>query len=347
VSIRLAACSALLLAAPNGAYAGDEPAPVQLPGFTVNLPSGDVINTSQLGFAGRHEIRLPEPSMLDRMNPLSKRIAQPRVVVSWSQHGLADGEWYVQLRGTLLKSFPGENVQVLKEQRSSKDSWVTVVGDAKAPVGFGTYRCEAGFNVDVVVAVSADAEEQFTFTRGIIESVRCALTDANRRRPEASMRLPKDFGRVLREQFPTYVTTAGEQVIVNFTTGDVLRNPKALNAVMAGTMSQAMGIPVATLKMTTITVAQESERKDGLLRMETKDGEAAYIGALWCPKLGITLLSVYSAPDASEARARVIVASISCPGKPSDPPGDAKPTFEAACKKGDSTACQMLRELAF
>jgi hypothetical protein len=347
MNARLAACGALLLAAPMGAYASDEFAPAELPGFTLSLPGGDVITTSRLGFAGRHEVRLPGPSPLDRLNPLSKRVSEPRVVVSWNQHGLADGEWYPQLRGTLLKSFPGKNVQVLREHAISKHSWVTVVGDPKAPVGFGTRRCEAGFNVDVLVAVSTDIEEQFAFTRKIIESVRCALTDANRRRPEAATRLPKRFGRVMREQFPTYVTTAGEQLIVNFTTGDVLMNPKALNAVMAGTISQATGIPLASLKMTTIAVAQQPERKDGLLRMDAQDGVTAYVGALWCPQLGVTFLSVYTAPDVAESGARAIMSSISCPDKPSDPPADARPAFDAACKKDDANACQTLRDLAF
>lgn len=343
--MRLTTAVASLSLLCGAALAGEELVREQFPGCSVSLPKGDIKSSTKNPFAGRHEVRLARPSLLDHLNPLSHRVPAPRVVLSWSQHGLDAGEYYDHLRGTLLKSLPGK--PAVLEELKAHDAWVSVIGDASAPVGFGTRQCERGFNIDVVVGVSTDVDEQFALTRQIVDSMKCTLTEANRRALEAATRLPNGFLRIKRETTPTYASLSGETIVINFTTGNVLRDPKIFSDVMVGSVSQASGLPVSKIRSTTLPLESTPGRKAGLLHLGLPDGEVAYIGALWCPKLGVTFMSVYTGQSPVETRARVLFASVDCPGEPSQSPDDAKPVFEAACKAGNAYACGMLAEFAF
>jgi hypothetical protein len=318
----------------------------QFPGFTVDLPEGTVVSSSKFPFAGRHEILLAEPAPADRLNPWNHRTEKPRIVISWGQHGLDGGEYYRLLRGTLLKSLPGDDVRVLKESATSPAVRVVVVGEPGKPLAYGTRDCEGGFNVDLVVSVSKDVDEQFALTKRVADSIRCALTDANRRRPQAATRLPAEFVRVARESIPTYLTLSGEQLIVNFTPGNALRNTEALNAVITGLLSEAGGGAVADIRTRNIPVKSTPERQTGLMNV-TIVGETGYVGVLWCPKLGVTFMGIYIAPSPTEVRARELLDSLGCPGEPTEEPRDAKPLFEASCADGDADACAALKEYAF
>jgi hypothetical protein len=150
---RAAFIATALLASGTEAGAGDDLARTHLPGFTLKLPAGQVVSTSNTAFAGRHEVRLPKPSLLEKLNPKDQRIAEPRVVVTWNQHGQYPRDWYKQLLGTLVKGLPDENSGVLLEQSTAPGVWISIVGDATAPLGYGSVGCERGFNVDVIVAM--------------------------------------------------------------------------------------------------------------------------------------------------------------------------------------------------
>jgi hypothetical protein len=318
----------------------------QFPGFSVELPEGKIASSSQFPFAGRHEVRLPPPTALDRLNPLNHRFSEPRVIVSWGQHGLDNGEYYQLLRGTLLKSLPGTNVRVLKETATSPDINVVVIGDPGVPLAYGTRHCERGFNVDVMVGVSSDVDEQFELAKRIAASIRCALTDANRQRPQAATRLPAGFVRVKHEANPTYLTLSGEQLIVNFTPGNALRDPQAFSAVIKGLMSEALGVPVAEIRTSILPVKSTPERQTGLLQVALT-GESGYVGALWCPKTGATFMGIYTSAQSTAARAGELLDSLGCPGEASVEPRDARPLFEASCADGDAAACATLKEFSF
>lgn len=316
------------------------------PGFSIELPDGKVIGSSQFAFAGRHEVRLPEPGMLDNLNPLDQRISRPRVVLSWAQHGLDNDEYIATLRGGLLKSLPGDDVRVLKEEATSPDVHVVVIGQPGLPVAYGSRRCERGFNVDVMVGVSRDVDEQFALAKRIAESVRCALTDANRRRPEAATRLPAGFVRVMHEPIPTYLTLSGDSLVVNFTPGNQLRDAQTLTVVFKGLLSQATGVPVPQIRVNIVSTNSTPDRQTGLLYV-TAGGDSGYVGALWCPKIGVTFMGIYTARDPKQSLAEDLLNSLGCPGEPSEEPRDAKPLFEASCKDGDTEACTTLKEHAF
>jgi len=318
----------------------------QFPGFSIELPEGKVVGSSQVAFAGRHEVRLPEPGVLDNLNPLDHRVSAPRIVLSWAQHGLDDDEYNALLRGALLKSLPGNDVRVLKENAPSPDVHVVVLGQPGLPIAFGTRRCERGFNVSVMVAVSKDVDEEFVLAKRIAESIRCALTDANRRRLEAATRLPAGFVRVMHEPVPTYLTLSGEHLVVNFTAGNQLRDSQTLSVVFKGLLSEVTGVPVAQIRISVVATKSTPERQTGLLYIMAA-GDSGYVGALWCPKIGVTFMGIYTAPAPTQSRAAELLDSLGCPGEPSEEPRDAKPLFEASCKDGDADACTTLKQHSF
>jgi hypothetical protein len=188
-------------------------------------------------------------------------------------------------------------------------------------------------------------DQQFALTQQIAESVVCELTDANRRRQEAATHLPKEFLRVRSEQNPTYVTLTGERLAVSMTPRDVLRDPKTFNTVMIALTSEALNIPVGQLTATTMPV-ESATRKSGLVQLDTKGQGTMFVGALWCPKSGVTVISIYSSESPRADRARALLAAIGCPGETGDSPPDAGPALKDACSRGNHAACQMVEEFA-
>jgi hypothetical protein len=344
--IRRVLALAVTLSFALGAH-GQELERVQFPGFAMSLPKGTVVSSAQLASVGRHEIALEGPSLLDRLNPFNTTIEHPKVVVSWNQHSLAEDEYLELLRVSIVKSVPDPDAGLLRETGTPGRGWAAVVGFGSAPVGFGTRACERGFNVDVVVAVARDAGVQFELARRIVESVRCALTDANRMRLQAATRLPAGFARVPGQDFPTYATVDGEVLYENFTPGDLTSDREAVRTVFQGMFSAALGLDRTALQVEELAELQGSHGAVPLWRVSAPDDSAFYVTGLWCPNAGATFLPFYTSRDLIEERARSVLGTVGCPGEPTVAPPDATPLFEAACASGNEVACSLREEYEF
>ena len=319
--------------------------PVQFPGFAISLPKGTVVSSTQLPSVGRHEIALEGPSLLDRLNPFDTRVEHPKVVASWSLHNLAENEHVEILRVGIL-SIPGADARRFRETGTPEQGWAAVL-DGRAPVAIGTRPCERGFNVDVVVSVTRDAGAQLELARRIVESVRCALTEANRLRLEAATQLPTGFARVAGQALPTYATVDGEVLNINFASGDVMSNRERARTVLHGLFSGGFGIDRSALQFEELAPLEGSRGAASVWRMLVPDTPALYLVGLWCPNAGATFMPLYSSIDPIEQRARDVLGTVGCPGEPTIAPPDATPLFEAACAGGNQFACDLRQDYKF
>lgn len=331
-------CFALLLALGLGAQvSAEEMKRVQLNGFSLLLPAGTVVAESTLPFAGRHELRLEASG---------KRTSNPRVVVRWSFHGLANEEYRQLLVDGLSKTLPGD-ARVIREAGSLDKGWAAIMGGQGSTLGLGLFGCERGFGIELVVSVSKDREEQFALTRDVISSVRCSLTDANRQRPVAATQLPKEFLTIPDQEFASYATLEGEVMNVNFTGGDITRNRELAKKVIHGMFSGGLQIAKDDIVFVPLADVITLRHRTVLWKVSFPETPYLYMGMLWCPKLDVTFMPLYIAEDATEKRVREIIGSIGCPGDPHRAPPDARAPFEAACAKGNEFACGLRKEYSF
>jgi hypothetical protein len=322
----------------------DEPElhPVSLPGFSINLPTGWVTNTTKEGFAGRHDLLLTDSGILRRLPLATGRRPEATVSVSWSRHGLDDKGYSSFFRDAALSSIP--NSKVVREATLTSGNWVLTIGSPAESATYAFHSCEPGFTIVVFVDVNTRANANFGLANRIIQSATCSLTEANRKRPEAATRLPREFARVTAQQEQTYFTPVGETLSIGFNAGDLPGSP-AFMTLMGALTSHATGVPPAQLIIKEIPLPDGDGRKHRLVSAST-GGSLFYEGALWCPKLGMTVMATYLAMQPSDERARQVFDSIYCPGEPGESPPDAKLILDDACNAGNSTACQLLKSYA-
>jgi hypothetical protein len=318
---------------------------VPLNGFSLLLPGGEVTQNSRFDFAGRYELALPAPGIA-LLNPFDRRVVEPKLIVRWAQHGLANDEYRRFLTDGIVQSLPGP-ARVLRETGALERGWAALMGGDGSAIGVGSFACEPGFNVDVIVSVSRDPDAQFAMTRDIISSVRCSLTDANRRRPVAATLLPNSFLAVPDQQFATYASLDGELLNVNFTGGNITSDRDIARQVLPGMYAGLLQTDKENVRFELLDDVVTARSRFVFWKISLPEIPPLYMGMLWCPKVDLTFMPLFVSERASEARARQIIGTLGCPGDPTRQPPDARAPFKAACEKGDQYACELREEYGF
>jgi len=318
---------------------------VQFPGFSVLLPKGgEVVSTSTAPYSGSHTVKLPEATLLERLNPLNKKIARPAYTVTWTAADVSHQELVEAIRGNLLKVFPIPDARVLREKDLTQNTWIGLIGNSTMIMGIGDIACEPGFDVTVTLWTSRDHNEQWEELRKVMKSVQCALTDANRRPAEAAVRLPRGFARFHGELNATYATLDGEQLVITFTSSNLIASSQLQPKIFPAVFGQFMNIPPEKIQADLLTVNESANPPSALVRVQFPDRPAPmYIGLQWCSKLRLSFMAIYTATSVSVARMHVIMDSVACPGAPSEPVPNAGPIFEAACEAKNENACDLLQ----
>jgi hypothetical protein len=315
---------------------------VNLPGFSIELPEGEVTKTSSAPTDGQHEITLPKPNLLEET--FEKMHAAGKVQVEWSSQSFSQEDWKTLLLSAMIQaldaSTKGKN-EILKEASAGKDRWLYVFGQPRSPVGIGVINCDPSFSVTVTLVRYRDVERQFSELLSIVKSVECAVSDSNRERPLAATRLPEKFGRTPDREVQIYQSFDGEQLVLNFTSSDVQRNPTTYRHLMRALMSSAMGmeIPESQLELLPASDPRPTGRSSLMRANFPATKESIYIGTLYCPKLDLSLISMWTSRQPSEQLARERQTQVGCPGDNSTPTPDFASLADAACAAGETRFC--------
>jgi len=339
------ACSALLLTACSGSQDG-EFSRVSLPGFSIELPRGKVKRTSEAPSAGKHELDLPEPSFMDSLS--QKAVSKPRMSVEWMAQSYSRQEWDQQMlpifTQSLAREVPGS--RILRQEALSDDRWLHVIGAPGSPVAFGVVRCDAKFSVLVVHGRYRDLERETDEFRRIIRSVTCNVTDENRAHVVAAVRLPEKFGVLQEDQGQVYRSLDGEVMNLNFTSGDIQKDPRTYRNVITSLITTALGIQFEDSQLVSLdTAVQSPGGKTSLLRADLPDTpERLYVGSLYCPDRNLTLLSIWAAQARDDALARERQSQVGCPHEESTSHRRFAEILDEACRAGDHVACDLQKE---
>jgi hypothetical protein len=316
---------------------------VNLPGFSIALPAGDVISTSSSPSSGKHEIKLAKPSFLQSV--FEDAVREGKASVEWSSQSYSLEDWKTMLLPTMMQTFSsgmkGGRSEVLKEAVSGDGRWTYVVGEPKIPVGIGVINCDASFSLIVILARYRDIDRQFADLDRIVKSVQCSTTDANRARPVAATRLPEKFGRTPDREVQIYQALDGEQLVINFTRSDVQRDQTIYRHLIRALLENSMGIKIPESRIVLLPAGEPRPvGKSSIMRAEIPEShEAIYIGTLYCPKVDLSLINLWYAPQFSDELARERQSQLGCPGEESTPTADFASLADEACAAGEKRFC--------
>jgi hypothetical protein len=160
---------------------------VQLPGFSVELPAGEVTETSKSPSMGSHKVEIAS-SLVGEL--FRGENATPTVSVNWMSRFVTHEEWRDVHLPKFIRSLGDAyaNSRVLKEEDIDGQRWLYIVGPGDVSVGFGSVSCAEDFQVVVVLGRYRETDRQAGELGKILRSVKCSIIATDRIRPTAAAR---------------------------------------------------------------------------------------------------------------------------------------------------------------
>lgn len=315
---------------------------VELPGFSILLPPGKIVETSNVPSTGKHQ-RSINGSQIDYW--MKDITVNGSIAASWSTEVWTYDEWkreYLPLLLTgLERATPG--AKVLEEEFIDDDHWTFVVGTKRVPLALGAVRCDEHFQVQIMYAHYHDAARQVADLREIMDSVQCAVRAENRVMTRAATRLPEKFGLVKESSPQQYRSLDNEELALNFTTGNVLKDEAVYRPLIANIVSTSFGAKVTDSDMAAVAVPAILHSEPTMLLRVTfpTDKSRIYVGTVFCEEVKLSLISFWSAPQVSDNLAIERLSQIGCPNTPSTQSPTYESLVESACQAGDTAACAL------
>jgi len=314
---------------------------VELPGFSIELPAGTVTETSRLPTGGSHKVDL-------KSSPLGaitrRETSNPKLAIQWMAQSATQEEWreiYLPTFSKAIGAAAGGNQRVLRDETIDKQRWLNIVGTGDVPIGFGVVACDENFQVVVIFGRYRDADRQAEELGKILRSAKCSVSESNRARLVAALRLPERFGRTSNTDFEGYQSLDGEVLMINFTNGDVLRDRKAYRIIATSLLSTGLGREIDDSQVKYLP-DPNLKRPASLIRADFPEtDEKFYVGTQFCDEHDKTLMFMWLARDASDELAQERLSQVGCPGDESRDLRMFSEVSADACARGEKTACDL------
>jgi hypothetical protein len=133
----------------------------------------------------------------------------------------------------------------------------------------------------------------------------------------------------------------GEQMVINFTTSDVQRDPVVYRQVIHALLTNAIGPALGGSRIEQMPEGSPRPAgKSSLMRVSMPgEAERLYVGTQYCPGIGLSLISVWTVAGATDELARERQSQIGCPGEESTTPAEFSALAESACSNGQKQFC--------
>jgi len=288
---------------------------VELPGFSIVLPAGQVIEQSNLPTDGRYKLGLPDPVALaapyDGLDRASFLPAQGRqIVVSWMGAAYSRDEWRGQLE--TIASTIGRGATVEREEEVEPGRRIALVGTSRFSIGVGSRNCGDRFSVMVVFSMSRDPAAQWTGARTAIDSIQCKVTQENLTRLEARVTLPRDFKRDQSADYGQVYLSATGYLAIGYTNGDVQKRGDQFRKIFAQLIASGAGM--GEIKLHDLPVEPVHGRSETFFTVQiVEEAVDGFVGALYCPDHGVTFITFCSTGDTNVKVALERLRAVSCP----------------------------------
>lgn len=310
----------------------------QFPGFSIELPAGNVIEDSKEPSGGQHLRLLAE-------GPLAgiPHLREPLLQVLWLTESMSYEEFRDQFLPAMAahqpNAMPGE--RVLREMRVDDTHWLALYGTPGVPIGIAMAKCGPAFSVSIKLRLHDSVDSQLATTRMLLESIRCASTDKLPKRPEAAVRFGSTFGRVGSAPTQKYRSLDGEHIIIGFTQGEVFSDFEEWRGGTLSAMEMELRRPIQVQWSRVVRIEERPDfRATRLLRVDLPgDPRPIYFGGLQCEDLRLSFLVSIELPRADDTLAARRLAQVGCPGDKTEEPQPFPEVAASACKKGNAMAC--------
>ena len=316
MKMRIATVSAcwLVLALAWRPVVGAEAPRVELPGFSLVLPAGEVTEQSTLAATGTYKLAIPADVRLDApYDKLDPALLLPRgrqVAVSWMAIAHTADEWRAYVEA-IAKSM-GTTARIGRDEEIAAGRRVTLIDLPTFSIGIGAAVCDGKFSVVIIWAMSRDAGQQWMGTSAAVESVSCKLTAENLRPFEAVVVLPQGFERDANGEGQVYNSNKGETLVVSYTSQDVQKRGDKLREIIGNLLGAAGGF--SDLMLSNVAIKPVAGRPESLFVLESPDRyPMAYVAALYCEPFDVTFISIWTGPKPTDKLALQRLRTVSCP----------------------------------
>lgn len=320
-----------------------------LPALTVELPPGEITAEGKLAGAGALTMSLKsEKSVapfgaIDRAKLLPPSVRQ--IQVQWDAFPLGNAEERRMVLNALLSALPLKNPSILREQDLSKERQLYVVGSTEIPVAVGFIDCGKSRGVTVTMAFTLDLDALVAGATRVMKSVVCKEVTADQL-PQASARLPKNFGRMRQEGLDLYMSLEGEVMVTVMTAGDVQRVPGLFVKLMRNIMGPALGVAPEKLTVHDLKVdAVPGVRTETVLLRTQGELDGALVNIRYCKAQDLSLMVMWYREGGEQSEAIGRIRQVGCPDEPGEPVAELSELLGGECKSGNEFACGVIKEM--
>jgi hypothetical protein len=131
-------------------------------------------------------------------------------------------------------------------------------------------------------------------------------------------------------------------VALNFTSGDVQRDPKTYRVVQKAILSTSFGAAISDSQMRDDRVSMPANpERVSLARVDLAAGESIYLGTLYCKPEQTSLIGLFVLSHSTDESAMERLGQIGCPGGESTPSPSFESLVDAECQAGNAAACEI------
>jgi hypothetical protein len=307
----------------------------------MDLPKGEVTFSSKSPTVGTHKIKPRRASLSAHF--IDDEVIYNEFSVSWSTQSSSREEWEREYLPFFMRSISQvvPRARVLRRGALDADRWFAVVGSDRVPLAVGVVRCDARFQVEFVFSRYHDVARQAALAERAVKSVRCEVTDENRAGLLPATRLPAGFGWLPTDFGQHFQSLSGETLMIDFTMGrippDADASRVALYAIFAAMDPE---IPRSAVEYLRPPRGRDAGRERMMSRAPLTSGAGViYVGSLFCPGEGASLMFIWTVPGAGEELAWKRLEQVGCPGEESVPVRRFAEVAADACAAGDTAAC--------
>jgi hypothetical protein len=320
-----------------------------LAALTIALPAGEVTSEGKLAGAGALTMSLRNEKSLEAFAPIARNKLLPpaarQVQVQWDAFPLADAAERRMVLNAILSALPLKDPSILREQELTQDRQVYVVGAPEIPVAVGFIDCGSGRGVTITMAFTLDLDALLAGATRVMKSVACKKVTVDQL-PQASVRLPKSFGRMQQDGLDLFMSLEGEVMVTLMTAQDVQRVPGLFVKLMRNIMGPALGVPQDKIRVEALKVdAVPGERTETALLRTQGDLDGAIINIRYCEAQDLSLMVLWYLDGGDQIHAIERIRQVGCPGEPGEPIATMSELFGGECKAGNQMACGIVKEM--
>lgn len=315
---------------------------VVLPGFSLQLPEGEVKKSTHSPYAGTYQLVLSNrPKFIDMLR--HQRLESREIRVLW-QSGYGTVDDVPAMPGLMAKALGME----LEEKPAPAPGRALGIGSLNGKViAFGFAFC-GGVSINLIYGGPLSrAKEVESTARKILVSLECTERSLKLGPLLPHLEWPFLYGKVADERNGQFYALDGDAMYVNVTTNDVTSHAELMkNFAMAAIRSTAES---DQLEIVSRVVPYPGNKFASLLRFDWVQGgqpAALYFAARYCPELDVSFMTAIEPVPSEDAAAVKIANGVQCPGDTEPPPPTVDAAFGAACRAGDQLACDRWKELA-